>query len=84
MSPLNIRYFDEYIKYQRSPYSRNRPKNIIDHLLMGKGADDHAMIKLVKPINRTCYFVTSSDLILVLVINDVIAVAHVPILKTIV
>ena len=51
---------------------------------MGKGADAHAMIKLVKPINRTCYFVTSSDLILVLVINDVIAVAHVPILKTIV
>ena len=62
VSPLNIRYSDEYIKYQRSPYLRNRPKNIIDHLLRGKGADDHAMIKLVKPINRTCYFVKGFDL----------------------
>ena len=59
---LNIRYPDEYKKYQRSlpTYLRNRPKNI-DHLLMRKGAVVHAMIRSVKPINRTCYSVKSSD-----------------------
>ena len=59
---LNIRYSDEYKKYQRSlpTYLRNRPKNI-DHLLMRKGAVVHAMIRSVKPINRTCYSVKSSD-----------------------
>ena len=54
---------DEYKKYQRSlpAYLRNRPKNIIDHFLMRKGAVDHAMISSVEPINRTYYFVKSSD-----------------------
>ena len=60
---LNIRYCDEYKKYQRSlpTYLRNRPKNIIDHLLMRKRAVDHAMIRSVEPINSTCYSVKSSD-----------------------
>ena len=61
---LNIRYSDEYKKYQKSlpTYLRNRSKNIIDHLLMRKGAVDHAMIRSVEPINRTCYSMKSSDL----------------------
>ena len=37
-------------------------KNIIDHLLIIKGAVDHAMIRSVEPINRTCYSVKSFDL----------------------
>ena len=60
---LNIRYSDEYKKYQRSlpTYLRNRPKNIIDHLLMRKRAVDHAMIRSVETINNTRYSVKSSD-----------------------
>ena len=87
---LNIRYSDEYKKYKRSlpTYLRNRPKNIIDQLLMTKGAVDHAMVRSVESISRTCYSVKSSDLkeerrknmFLTLVMN-VIAVAHVPIFK---
>ena len=61
---LNTRYSDEYKKIQRSlpMYLRNRPKNITDHFLMRKEAVDHAMIKSVEPINRTCYSAKSSDL----------------------
>ena len=61
---LNIRYSDEYKKYQRQlpAYLKNGPKNIIDHLLMEKEAADHAMMRSVKPINRTCYTGKSSDL----------------------
>ena len=36
-------------------------KNIIDHLLMRKGAVEHAMIRSVEPINGTCHSVKSSD-----------------------
>ena len=35
-------------------------KKIIDQLLMTKEAVDHAMIRLVKPINRACYSVKRS------------------------
>ena len=51
-------------KYQRSLPTclRNRPKNIIDQLLMTKGAVDHAMARSVESISRTCYSVKSSDL----------------------
>ena len=61
---INIRYSDEYKKYQRPlpTYLRNCPKNIIDHLSMRKGAADHAMIRPVEPINSTCCSVKSSDL----------------------
>ena len=61
---INIRYSDEYKKYQRPlpTYLRNCPKNIIDHLSMRKGAVDHAMIRPVEPINSTCCSVKSSDL----------------------
>ena len=60
----NIRYSDEYKKHQRQlpAYLKNGPKNIIDHLLMEKEAADHAMMRSVKPINRTCYSGKSSDL----------------------
>ena len=60
---LNICYCDEYKKYQRSlpTYLRNRPKNIIDHVLMRKRAVDHAMIRSVEPINKTRYSAKSSD-----------------------
>ena len=48
---LKLRYV---IQYQRSLTTdlRNRPKNL-DHLLLRKGTDDHAIIRSVEPINRT-------------------------------
>ena len=44
------------IQYQRSltTYLRNRPENL-DHLLLRKGAVDHAIIRSVEPINGICY-----------------------------
>ena len=44
------------IQYQRSltTYLRNRPENL-DHLLLRKGAVDHAIIRSVEPINEICY-----------------------------
>ena len=61
---LNIRYSDQYKKRQRSlqAYLRNRPKKVIYHLLMRKGAVDHVMMMSVEPINRNFYSVKSSDL----------------------
>ena len=59
---LNIRYFGEYKKYQRQLPGNYQATNIIDHLLMRKEAADHAMMRSVEPINRTCYAVKSFDL----------------------
>ena len=84
---LNNGYSDEIKKYQRSlpTYLRNRLKKIIDQLLITKEAVDHAMIRLVKPINRTFYSVKRSDLTELkkkecyYFSNNNIAVVHVPI-----
>ena len=59
---LNIRYSDEYKKYQRQLPGNYQATNIIDHLLMRKEAADHTMMRSVEPINRTCYAVKSFDL----------------------
>ena len=51
---LKLRYV---VQYQRSltTYLRDRPKKKKDYLLMRKGTVAHAMVRLVEPINGTCY-----------------------------
>ena len=50
---LKLRYV---MQYQRllTTYLRNRPKNL-DLLLLRKVAVDHGTIRLVEPIDGTCY-----------------------------
>ena len=54
LETLKLRYV---IQYQRSitTYLGNRSKNL-DHLLLGKGGVDHAIIRSVEPINGTFYY----------------------------